>query len=365
MHRMIRRWFRWVVAVMLAVVAPVPAPQALQSPDLVAAEIAIWLAAITRDAGSGPLWDQVKPVAQGALIQAQTAQASGRRWFALERLAAARALLSAAMYVAERPPDVRKSVGAFESEWRRMGTTLGATLTTPASEAPRVWPSSAVRALAEVASHQVKVNYDASLTYGRATDADSGLYYLGAAQAQQQFVSFAHALPRGAATPLVLRTLESDAQALEQRLLALYQPPASIDRHAEFIAASAALKEARELNDAGLRHGALLKFLQATQRTAQLQAMAVPDLDVLRARLARVQQDVDGMAGDHSLVRVFLERAAVELATASPEAAGLSASAAILDSVLPTYLAALGPAPPVTPVADASVTVRLVRWPFT
>ena len=362
---MFRRWSRWVVAVALVVAAPVPVPLGAQPPDPIAVEIATWLSAIQRNAGSGSLWDQVKPGAEVALTQAQAAQISGRRWFALERLAAARALLSAAMYVAERPPDVRKSVGAFESEWRRMGTSLGAAVTTPASEAPRAWSSSAVRALAEVASHQVKTNYDASLIYGRATDADSGLYYLGAAQAQQEFVRFAHALPAGGATPIVLRTLDSEAQALERTLLGLYQPPASIDRHAEFIAASAALKEARELNDAGLRHGALLKLLQATQRTAQLQGVVVPDIDVLRARLARVQRDVDGMAGDHSVVRVFLERAAVELATASPEAAGLSASAAILDHVLPTYLAALAPAVSTVPVTDATVTVRLVRWPFT
>jgi hypothetical protein len=172
-------------------------------------------------------------------------------------------------------------------------------------------------------------------------------------------------LPAGATEGAPLRSLEADAAALERRLLALYQPPASIDRHPEFIAASAALKEARELDRAELRYGAWLKFLQATQRTAMLQASAVPGVDTLRARLADVDREMVARGGDQSLVRVFLDRVAMELEKATPDAASLAASAAILDSVVPAYSAAMVPAVPMASVAEASVTVRLVRWPFT
>ena len=162
-----------------------------------------------------------------------------------------------------------------------------------------------------------------------------------------------------------MRAPGADADALERRLLALYQPPASIDRHSEFISASSALKEARELQAAGLHYGAWLKFLIATQRTALLQGATVPAIEVLRTRYASVDQDVRALAGDHSILRVFLDRAAIELEKPAPDAAGLASTAAILDVVLPAYRAALTPAPVAAAPVEPTVTVRLVRWPFT
>lgn len=359
------RRIRWAVVVAMALTMPVVGSRAAQPADPVRAEIARWLAALERNTTGGPVWDQVKPGAEGALRQALAAAETGRQAFALERLAAARALLIAATYVAERPRDVRTSVAGFETEWRRMGTALGASLSPPvAGDFSRV-ASSATRALVEVAALQLKVNYDASLIYGRATDADSGLFYLGSAQAHQEFVTFARALPGAAAHALELRALGADADVLERRLLSLYQPPASIDRHSEFIGASAALKEARELEAAGLHHGAWLKFLQATQRTAVLQQTTLPSIDVLRTRYGSADEDVRALPGDHSLARVFLDRAAIELEKGTPDAMGLAATAAILEVVLPTYRAALAPAPAAHAAVEPTVTVRLVRWPFT
>lgn len=365
MRRMTSRTSRWLAALMVALALPGAGSTAAQPADPITAEITRWLAAAEKNAGSGPLWDQVKPGAEGALRQALAAAQSGRQSFALERLAAARALLVAASYVSERPANVRKDVAAFESEWRRMGTALGGALTPPSATAYAAASSAAARALAEVAALQIKVNYDASLEYGRATDADSGLYYLGAAQAQQEFVAFVQRLPASAQRPQTLRALGPDAAALERRLLSLYQPPASIDRHSEFISASAALKEARELQAAGLHHGAWFKFLQATQRTALLQSPAVPAVEVLRARLTDADRELRATAGDHSVARIFLDRAAIELEKATPDAAGLAATTVILDAVVPAYRAALAPAPATPPAVEPKVTVRLVRWPFT
>ena len=45
-----------------------------------------------------------------------------------------------------------------------------------------------------------------------------------------------------------LRPLAGEVDALDTALLSAYRPPASIDRHSEFITASAAIKEARELD---------------------------------------------------------------------------------------------------------------------
>jgi len=56
--------------------------------------------------------------------------------------------------------------------------------------------------------------------------------------------------------------------------------------------------------------------------------------------------DVVGLAGDNADLR--------------------RGAGAVVEDVLPSYLAALAPAAPAaTPSASAAVTVTLVRWPFT
>ena len=137
----------------------------------------------------------------------------------------------------------------------------------------------ALRALAEAAMPQVRINYDAGLEYGRNTEPQYGLYYVGVADAQHQFVALARTLTApaadGRAAPR-LRSIADEIAAVQRDLLSMYRPPASTERHSEFIVASSALKEARQYDASGLRYAALLRLLQATQRTAMLRAGARP-----------------------------------------------------------------------------------------
>ena len=148
-------------------------------------------------------------------------------------------------------------------------------------------------------------------------------------------------------------------------MLAAYRPPASIDRHGEFIGASSTLKEARELDAAGLRYGALLRYLQAALRFAPLRKVP-PSVDA--GALAKLLRGLDARLSargvDHSLGRLFLEAAQADVASA---AAGTSpaVAAAITSDVLPRYFAALEPARPEAPKPAPKVTVTLVRWPYT
>ena len=149
-----------------------------------------------------------------------------------------------------------------------MGKVLAAPISTRRGRTrwPGVRPAVA-RALAEAALLQVRAYYEAGLDYGRNTMARDGLFYVGAAQAQRDFVALAGTLLPPSPKPLPpLRSLAPELDRFEDALLAAYVPPASIDRHSDFIAASASLKEARELDAAGLRYGALYKYLQAAQR---------------------------------------------------------------------------------------------------
>ena len=340
-----------------------------QSPsatDPIAHEVAIWRAKVADATITENLWVSVKPGATAALDLAEQALKAGRRWTALERLAAARATLSAALYVAARPAETRKGVAAFEAEWTRMAGVLGAGLKTPTSLSFASIQPAAARALSEAAGFQTRVHYDASVVYGRATDADSGLYYLGSAQANQEFLAFAKTLSSGKNAPQpAVRSLTQETDALESALLALYRPPVSIDRHSEFIAASSALKEAKELDAAGLRYGALQRYLLAVQRVALLQTSPAPESSAIRARLQAVEPRLALGGVDHTIARIFFERAQTELDRAEPAAAGISLAAVIADNVLPKYFAALEPAPPASPAAPPRVTVTLVRWPFT
>jgi hypothetical protein len=350
-----------VAALVCTVLTAVTHPQA----DTLAAEIARWSALLEADARADPLWVDAKKSGQPVLAQADAELRQGRRLVALERLMAAGQSLGAALYAIERPAEERTQLASFEAEWRRTGAALR-DVVSPATSPDLVAGirPAFVRALAELSASQARESYAASLEYGRNTEPQFGLYYLGAARAHRRFLDLARALP----TPPVLRApalraLAAEIDSLQGDLLAAYQPPAAIDRHGEFIVASAALKEARELDASGSRHAALLRYLQAAQRVAVLRP--VPDLDgsAVRRRLsesaAHFKENVD-----HSVARFFVERAESALSSSSGSA-GEPTAAAIAADVLPKYFAALDPPRPAAAAQPPRVTVTLVRWPFT
>src|SRR5262249_51528106 len=160
--------------------------------------------------------------------------------------------------------DAKKTLQSFEAEWARMKTVLTPSFDAAGGAALNAVQPAAVRALGEAALSQVRTYYDASLEYGRNTVFTSGLYYLATAQAQQEFADLARtmAAPAMRVAP-ALRALDVEIGALQKELLLAYRPPASIDRHDDFIAADSLVNEARQLNQAGLRYGALLRYLQA------------------------------------------------------------------------------------------------------
>ncbi len=340
------------------------APQATAPGDPLAAEISRWSGYLSTHGAGDEAWEQVKAAGGPAVAAAEKALVEGRRWLAFQRLAAARPLLAATVYSAAHMGPERSDGAAFDAEWARMGRELHAELgAIPPGTLDGVQPA-AVRAMAEIALPQIRGYYDASLEYARNTVLDSGLFYLGAAQAHRDFVAFCRTLGlRGEGAAPKLRPLSGELDGLEGKLLAAYRPPASIDRHGEFIAANSAVKDARELDAAGLRYGALARYLQAALGVAPLlpPSSDSPDvaerLRVFEARLSRPGQD-------HSIGRIFLERAQADLA-ANPPPARAAGAEAIAADVLPRYFAALAPAAAAAPRPAPGVTVTLVRWPYT
>jgi hypothetical protein len=334
------------------------------SDDAIARAIADFASVFAAETSTDRLWTDAKAGVETNVKEAQVAIAAGRRWLALERLAQARQAFLATRFVLDHPAE-RKDLAAFEREWTRRGSTLG-----PAAPKAALLDAirpAVVRALAEVAVPQVQINYDAGLEYGRNTQPEYGLYYVGVAEAQRQFITLAHGLtvppPDGRAQPR-LRSVAAEIAAVQRELLALYQPPASVDRHPEFIVASSALKEARQYDAEGWRHAALLRFLQGTQRTTMIQRSAPSDTDAIARQVASLRARLDDPRVDHSVGLLFVERAEAGL-EAKTSAGALTAAAVVLD-VLPRYFAAIEPAQPTTRTTAAPMaTVTLVRWPFT
>jgi hypothetical protein len=230
----------------------------------------------------------------------------------------------------------------------------------------------ATRAVGETVVAQVRPFYESSLEYGRSTMPDAGLFYLGSAQAARDFVRWSRTLSAPSSdAPPSLRSLAPELDALEGDLLGTYRPPVSIERHSEFIGASSALNDARKLDAAGLRYGALLRYLQASQRTRLLRSAPAVDAAALAESLREMEGRLRSAGGDQSVGRIFLEAAAEDLAAAKSGAPGSgtplpgAVAGAVLQDVMPRYFAALEPARPAVARPPAEVTVTLVRWPFT
>jgi hypothetical protein len=337
-----------------------------------AAEVARLTSYLETNRSSDEIWQDVKKSSEPALARIRAALGAERRWLALNRLPSVSVNLGALAYLDERTPEQRKDAAAFEKEWARMGEVLKKDLAAPpASPLDGVEPAAA-RAVRETVLAQVRPFYESSLQYGRSTTPDAGLFYLGSAQAARDFARTSPALvppTKDAAPPL--RSLAPELDALEGELLATYRPPVSIDRHPEFIGTSSALNDARRLDAAGLRYGALLRYLQAALRTRLLRSAPAVDGAALEARLREMEGRFASLKGDHTVGRIFLESAAEDLAAgrggapagAAPPA-GVSASA-IVEDVIPRYLAALEPPRPAASRPPAEATVTLVRWPFT
>lgn len=335
--------------------------------DPLAADIDRWSAMLRRHAAADREWAQIERSARPRLDSAREALRHGSRSLALERLASVRVDLGTAAYMRRLSPAQRLTGAGFAAEWRRMAGQLGDDLGPPSPGALSGVRPAVARAMGEAALPQVRAYYQASLDYGRNTTPQSGCFYLGTARALRQLVAFCRTVADGfpRRRQPALRALDAELDGLQAEVLAAYRPPAAIDRHGDFIGVGSLLKEARELNAAGLRYGALLRYLQAALAMRPLRRAAPPpDAGALAGRLRQLDARLAASELDHSIGQLFLEIARAHLAVGTAPASAATA-AAILGDVLPRYFAALGPAPRPPPPPAPAVTVTLVRWPYT
>ena len=323
---------------------------ASKATDPLAAEIKRWSAFLDSPAASGPIWTQIKQVMAPALARSNDALQKGRVNLALLRFASVAPTFEGAVFAKEHES------ANLEQEWKRNAAAVRVSQPLSAIE-----PAS-LRALAEAASNEAHALYQASLDYGIADGTQSGLLYIGEARGQKAFVDFARRIsrPSGLRSPNVRALSDAEIEGLEHDLLAAYRPPASLDRHSEFIGASAAIKEARELRASGLHYGALQRYLEAARRVGQLTSSPM-DRPKIESSLQAFRSRLATGSVDHSIARIYAEAAESDLEGTPPPAVASS----VVTAVLPRYFAALEPArePFAHPAPRATIT--LVRWPFT
>lgn len=305
------------------------------------------------------LWKDLHGDVDALLNRADGAISANRLYLGLDLIGYAQRLIQSfqntqtktpfqAAYDKERPVLISLDAKARQRDW---------------STAP-----AAMRALAESAEGQALTLVDASKAYAEVTSPTSGFFYLGEAKADEQFAGWVHALQvKRTGKPFHARDLSVELDALQQKVTAAFKPPASIDKHSEFIRLNSMLKTATELNAAGLHFGAAYQYLAAIQQFGMTEdATPSPEQQSkLREELAAARATYSKSPDDDSLALMFVERAEEKLAGADKKPPDAKAAAAIVHNALPAYarLKTAAPSAPSKPTSE--VVLTLVRWPYT
>ena len=294
----------------------------------------------------------------------------GERAALLQRLDRAEAAVKAqrtyqAFYLLEAPYDSAAAFAFVASasaqrphDFVKQWTDLGAPK--PHSGKPGRVPA-ALDALAEAAEDRGPATYLASRPYAEDSGMEAGMYYLGESHAVMNYAAFVRAgqWPAVGRRPR-FRSFASELEAFDREMTTSYETMARAN-HPTYIRASAALKQARSLNDHGALEGALFEYLLSRYLFAPLRGPA--DADATRERIAAARATLPA-AEDHSIAELFIQFAEEGLSSGSADLR--RGASAVLEDVVPAYRAAIAPtAPAVTSHANAAVTITLVRWPFT
>ncbi len=223
---------------------------------------------------------------------------------------------------------------AFEQEWRRLGPAIATRQRQLAT--PQKLPL-AVQAVVERALTQVQPNYQSSLLYGQEAGIESGLFYLGLAQGQLDFVAFCRTLKFVSPAISPLPAPAAELAATETEVLAAYRQFDTPEQHSTFIRVNSALKVAQDLAQERRTSGVWFQVLEAHRA---LVAILVKEADNqsatdLRQQSETVRAQLAKSAADQSLGWLYWQMAEAALATDD-----LKQANAILHHVLPRYFQA-------------------------
>jgi hypothetical protein len=304
-------------------------------------------------------WVQLKPRIQTVLDRARRGMAGKQLWAALEDLGKIRSVLDPSL--AQKGSEGR-DLEAFQARWKAAAPGL---IERDAKARARRWKDRpvALRAIAEAAEGQSLPLLHAAPAYAAATDPQAGFFYLEQAKATADFADLVASLAvrtRRAAPPL--RSWAPELQQVQDRVIAAFQPPHSIDQHSDFIAINAQLKLAQELDSGGLPAGALYTWLDAVQQFGALEVQEPDEATraMLVEQLAATRAELEAARRDDSIALLFVQRAEVRAGQGEWRRVR-----AILERVMPAYRAAMEGVPAAQRTPREEVRITLVRWPYT
>ena len=305
-----------------------------------------------RGLAKSPLVDSEVPRLETLLTDVEGLIKAGRLAAALEWLGSVSpgtvAVAKAGEGWAESATGPGKKIEALEADWIAIGKAI-------ARERPR-FPtgrsdkqSAFLRAVAEIAIGQIDENYAVAVSYGRESGLPAGAYYAGRAQGLMAFSivasSFTSSETRKDRIPV---SLEKPLLALDDAIVMAYAKPGSTAQHGNFITANSMLKLARELDQQGLRYGALLTLMRSAFALA-LATIAPPDPSTgknIAMALDELEKRFKDSAFDESIGDSYIEKARISLEKA--DAGGETGDRerlrahAIATVVLPRYMELTG-----------------------
>jgi len=277
------------------------------------------------------------------LAMSEEAFGASRLYLSLERLELARTSIEPIRYLAPRSEAIQK--GGAERSNAEVEPLARELLPLKAKLAKPSAPSlpAAVRALRDSARVRAPVLEKTVPMWRDAGEFVGAVYYAGEALAVARASEFYAGLrfpppPRAPRLPPLGPILDR----LEHDLVASYHEPASTEHHRDYILASGALKESRELLTAGLEEGSLLLYLRSRIYAVPLIKApgATPTLADLQARSDAQREKIASAAADHSIACLYWEKAQTYLERAArgenPEVNLGIAALAIVD-VIPEY----------------------------
>lgn len=233
---------------------------------------------------------------------------------------------------------VQDKLPLLEVEWKKMDDELNGKEKRFLPPAINKLPALA-RAIIEASRHRSKPLFQSSILYGKNTNPNQGLYYMGNAQANIDLALFIQNL-RFSTKKINLKfvSLENELTQLEREIIESYRTSAP-EQQTTYNAINAALKLSQELNERGWFEGAMLKYLDVVSAFGLLKNPSVnsSEIPALKAKIAEKLTELNKSNFDHSIGITYLEIAHGILANENVSETDLKRAKIILETVLPKY----------------------------
>jgi len=308
------------------------------------------------------------PKTSSALIEgARDAANRGYLYLSLEKLGQLLTVVDSTRFAEEQAGRLAPGFPAFDAEWTKATQKLAVVESGLKS---KNWShaSPGQRALIEAARGRIGQMMSAARGFAVHEDTFSGLFYIGQALGQARFASLCASLDLDVRSQAKSHSVLPELQSLQEKALAAFVPPKSIELHSQFIVLNALLKTGFELDASRSYAGALYRYLDASQAYRVLDGIEVDAAKKaeLLDKLASLRREFNRSRAKDSIDDIFLERAEAAASNGTnATAAKWRTVEAVVDHVLPASSAANLPVAASKQTSRKSVQLTLVRWPFT